>query len=32
MYPALYDIGEAERRHGREVEEVHPYSSKGAAR
>ncbi|MEW6587317.1 MAG: hypothetical protein AB1442_17120 [Nitrospirota bacterium] len=28
---ALYDIEEAERRHGREVEAIHPYSSAGAA-
>lgn len=27
----LYDIEEAEMRHGREVEAIHPYSSAGAA-
>lgn len=28
---SLYDIEEAGRRHGREVEAIHPYSSAGAA-
>ena len=28
---ALYDIEEAERTHGREVQAIHPYSSAGAA-
>jgi plasmid maintenance system antidote protein VapI len=28
---ALYDIEEAERAHGREVQAIHPYSSAGAA-